>query len=173
MQLSKVRNGRQTMVKDLPDFNNERLAAGEFPLHKVDVQIEIFVIQLIDHIGPDQCAQLLQVYNEPCQGIGFALDGHNQVKIMSVPILVRTGAEYLNILFMCPGRVVQLMSGIEMLLTTDVDHGINFGANIEPPAALSKPASGRRHRVGLPLIQLDEESSRFILSFPSLLLRPA
>jgi hypothetical protein len=56
------------------------------------------MIELIGDFFSDQRTELFKVDNKAGFRIGQTLYSHNQVKIVSVPVLIGTGAEYLNVL---------------------------------------------------------------------------
>src|SRR6218665_2630013 len=140
MQLPKACNGRQPAGQYLPYFDNQRFTACQLPFHEVDIEVEVLVVELIDHFPPDQSAELFQIHHKARQRIWLALDCHNEVEIVPMPVFICTRSEYFNILLGRPGGIVQLMRGIEMLLAADVDHAFNFDVNIEPSTTLTKPS---------------------------------
>ena len=139
MQLPITGNRRQPVGKYLPDFDDQRFAARQLSLHKVDIKIEILVIEFVDHFAPDESAEFFEIYDKARQRVWLALDGYDQVKVVAMPVFIGTGPEYFSIFLWRPGGIVQLMRGVEMLLAADVDHALNFDVNIESCPPLTKP----------------------------------
>lgn len=112
----------QVRCQDFPHLNHQVLAAGQFALHKVHIQVNVLMVQFIDHLPPDHGAQLLKVNNEAGIGIRIAFYRHNEVKIMPVPVFIRTGAEHLAVFFLAPGGIVEFVGGVEMFFSGNVEH---------------------------------------------------
>ena len=108
--------------KDTPDFNNEILTAGELVLHEIDIEIEVFVIELVGDLLSNQSAQLLQIHDKSGLRIRSAFYGHNKVEIVPMPVLIGARAEYFRVPFLAPGRIMKLMGSVEMFLAGYVDH---------------------------------------------------
>ena len=138
MQLPITGNRRQPVGKYLPDFDDQRFAARQLSLHEVDIQVEILVVEFVDHFTPDESAEFFQIHNKSRQWVWLALDGYDQVKIVAMPVFIGAGPEYFGIFLWRPGGIVQLMRGVEMLLAADVDHALNFDVNIESSPPLTK-----------------------------------
>ena len=55
-------------------------------------------------------------------GIRPALNGDNEVEVVPMPVFVRAGAKYFDILFFAPCRIVKLMGGVKMFFSRYVEH---------------------------------------------------
>lgn len=153
MQRSIACNGRDLGVQDLPDLHDQVLTAGQLTLHKIDVYVEIFVIELVYHFPANEGAEALEVHHEACLRVWMTLYGGYKLEIVAMPVFVGTGAKYLRVLLGCPLRIVELVGGVKMFFTGDVDHYFqkfpaNFGNNPEQPAGSSLLIQGN-----IPIVQ--------------------
>lgn len=106
----------------LPESNGQVFGAGHLVLHEGHIEVEVFVVNLVDDMGPNERAELLEVDNKTGFRVGFSLHGHDEVEIMAVPISVGTGAEHLTVPLLAPLRIVELVGRVEVFLPTDVNH---------------------------------------------------
>ena len=64
----------QVFVKDLPDFYDKILTTCKFALHKVDVDVKIFMIELFDDFCLDQvCLAFLGRQQNLSPGLEYLL----------------------------------------------------------------------------------------------------
>src|SRR5690606_3968295 len=122
MEFAILGNGRKFLIQDFPYLHNKVLTTGQLALHKINIEIDILVIKLIDHFCTNKCTQSLQINNKPCFRVGCTLHRNNQIKIMAMPVIIGTWAKNFNILLLRPYRVIQLMRCVEVFFTGDVEH---------------------------------------------------
>lgn len=127
MQLAETGNGRDGSLEDFPDLDYEVFAARQLILHKIHVRVQVFVVEFIDHFSADQGAEPFQIDDKTGVGIRPALDGHDKVKIVSMPIFVGAWPKNLHILLFCPIGVVEFMGSVKMFFAGDVEH---FGESL-------------------------------------------
>lgn len=96
----------QMQLEDLPDFQHQIFAACKLVLHEVYVEVQIFMIEFIDHFAPDHGAEFFQIHNESGFRVGHALDGDDEVKVVAMPVFVRTRSEHFRIFLFCPCGIV-------------------------------------------------------------------
>lgn len=111
------------LLQLLPDANDQVFRRAHFALHEIHIQVEVLVIHLFDDIFTDDLAQFLYIEHETGVGIGLAPDGHIQLIIMSMPVLIGAFAKDFLILLTAPAWVIELMCRIEMLQARQIDHG--------------------------------------------------
>ncbi len=117
MKFAAVSHIRQVLLKDSPDLENEIFTTRQFPLHEINVYVQVFVVEFLDDFLADHRTELLEIRHKAGIRIGHPLDGNNQVEIVTMPVLVCTWPKYRLILFFCPGRIVELMSGVKMFFS--------------------------------------------------------
>ena len=122
MQFAAWRDAGEVCVQDAPDLDDEIFAAGQFTGHEVDVEVQVLMVELVDHFLPDEGAQLLQVYHKAGLGVWFALHGDDEFEVVAVPIIVCAGAKDLCIPLWRPLGIVELVGGVEVFFAADVDH---------------------------------------------------
>lgn len=122
MKCTELTNCFDLRSQYLPNFNGEGFAAGKFVLQKVHIEVEVLVIQFFDDFIANEGAQLLEIDHEAGVGIWFPFYSNDHFEIVTVPVLVRTGTKYLLVFLFRPGRVVELMRGVEVFFAADVDH---------------------------------------------------
>ena len=118
----RFRNGFEGAFDNLPDFHDEDFATGHFALHEIDVEVQVFMIYLLDYLPFNDITQQLKVNHKTCIGIRFALYRYDQFKIMPVPVNVSAGAKNFFIALLRPGRIVEPVSRIEVLNSVNIDH---------------------------------------------------
>lgn len=92
-------------------------------LHEIHIQIKIAMIELFYDVVPYDPAEKLGIHNEARVGIRFALNCHEQFKIMPMPIIVGATSEDLVVLLPAPGWIVELVGSIEMFNPCEEYHG--------------------------------------------------
>jgi hypothetical protein len=122
MQFSEAGNGRQVPLKDPPDLNGKVLTTGKFALHKININIQILVIQFIDHLGANQGAEALQIDHKAGFRVRRSLNGYDELKIVAMPVFIRAGAKDFSIPFFRPLRVVELVGGVKVFFSGNVEH---------------------------------------------------
>ena len=106
----------------LPDSHGQIFGRTHLPLHKIYIQVQVLVIQFVQHLFFYDLAQLLYIKQKAGIGIGFALDGNKKLIIMTMPMFIGAFAKYSLILLFAPLGVVQLMGCIKMFNTGEVHH---------------------------------------------------
>lgn len=110
-------HGRRQMRRELfPNRDGQVFGAAHFVFHEVDINIQVLMVEPVDHMFLDELAQFLYIVQEAGIGIGRALDRNIQVIIVPMPIFIGAYPEYLLILFPAPCRVKKLVCRVEMLL---------------------------------------------------------
>ena len=56
MEFAEFSDRRQAGIQNLPEFNDQVFAAAKLSFHEVDIGIEVFMIDLINHAFPDEGA---------------------------------------------------------------------------------------------------------------------
>lgn len=130
MKFSVTRDALHFVIEDLPDLHGERFAAGQFIFKKGNVEIEVFMIELVDDLIFYQGAEFLKVDHKPGFRIRFPFYSDDNFEIVSMPVLVSTWAEYLLVFFGGPGGVVKFVSGVEVLFPANVNHDVANIANL-------------------------------------------
>lgn len=93
------------LLQLLPYSDRHVLGGGEFIFHEIDVQVQVPVVYFFDHHILDELAQRFCIENETRLGVWHAFYRDVQLIIMPVPVVVRTFAEYFQVLLPAPFRV--------------------------------------------------------------------
>ena len=86
----------------LKDFDSQYFGRRHLAPHKIDIEVDVAVVQLIDNMGLNDALQFLQVDHKPSLWINLTLYGNKQFVVMTVPIRVGALAEYGLILLQTP-----------------------------------------------------------------------
>src|SRR5690606_39040156 len=86
VELTELCNGRQVPAQNLPDFHDERFTAAQLSGHKVNISIEVLVIELFDHLIADQRAEFFEIDHKTRFRVGVAFDRYNEFKIVPMPV---------------------------------------------------------------------------------------
>lgn len=89
-------------------------------MHKINIQVQVFMVKFIYHNLFYQAAQHLQVYDEPCFRVRVAFYRHIQGKIMPVPVLIGAFAENLLVFLIGPVGPRQPMRCVEILFSCNI-----------------------------------------------------
>lgn len=106
---------RQNRLEFIPDPNDQVFNGAHFTPHEVHIQVQVTVIQFLDHTVFNDPAQQFGIHNESGVRIRITLYRHEQFKIVPVPILIRTSAKHFIVLLLAPGRIEQFVGRIKML----------------------------------------------------------
>ena len=117
---------RHVRAQLFPDGGDEVFDGTHLTLHEIHVQIEVAVIQLIDHIVVYDGTEFLHIVDETRIRIRTPLDGDRQLEIMPMPVLFGTAAEDFFVPFLGPFGIVQLVCCIEMLDPGQIDHDVGW-----------------------------------------------
>ena len=77
MQASKAGYRWHMFIEDSPDLHNQVLSAGQFASHKVNVNVQVPVVEFFDDLAADQRAQFFEINYEPRKRIGSTPDGYD------------------------------------------------------------------------------------------------
>jgi len=105
-----------------PDTLDEVFDGAHLSGHKRHIQVQVFVVQLVNHFLLDYLAQFLYIVHKPGIGVRVSFDGDMQFKIMPVPVFIRATAEHFLIFLPAPGWVKEFMCRVKMFYSRDVHH---------------------------------------------------
>lgn len=94
--------GREGFVEAFPDLHDQDFAACHFALHEGYIEVDVFVVQLLNNVPLYDIAQHLQIDYKACVGIGFAFHGYDQLEIVAVPVVVGTRPKNFLVPFVRP-----------------------------------------------------------------------
>lgn len=117
----------------MPNGRDKVLDGTHLPTHEIDIQVQVPVVQLLDHMQVHQGTQLLCIEDEAGIGVRDAFHGDMQLEVVAVPMLIGTLAEHLLVPLPCPGGIVQLVCGIEMFNPGKIDHAVVFPGLLTGP----------------------------------------
>ncbi len=97
----------------IKDSNAQQLRGRHFAPHKIDIQVEIFMVELFDHLILYDYFKVLQVNQITGYFTKLALDGDKQGIVVSMPIGIGTFTKYGFIFFGTPVLPVHPVRSIE------------------------------------------------------------
>jgi hypothetical protein len=100
----------------LPDGDREIFGAAHLIFHEIHIHVQVFVVQLIDHIFFDELAEFLHIIQKTGIRIRPALDGYIKIVIMPMPVLIGAYPKYGLIPLLAPFRVKEFMRRVKMFL---------------------------------------------------------
>ena len=116
----------------LPDGLHQIFNGAQLVPHEINVQVQIFMVQLIYDPFLDDRTQFFDIIYKTGVRIRLTRDSDMEFKIVTMPIFVGTFAKYSLILRTTPGGIVQLVCRIEMFDSGHVNHPqLKFGAKVQ------------------------------------------
>lgn len=113
----------QCFRQALPNQNNKVLRGWLHSFgNKIHIQVEVAVIEVIDHVYLDEVAEFFDINDKTCDGIGAAFHCYMEVVVVPVPVLVGTLAKHGTVLFFRPFLHPKFMSGVKSFDSGDVNH---------------------------------------------------
>jgi len=109
-------------LKDSPKCCDHVFNRWHLPFEKGHINIQVAMVYYIYYVGLDDLTEFLKVNNEACIGVGLALYGHKQLKVMSMKVLIGAFTKYQLILLIGPVFSKKTVRCIECLPSGDVNH---------------------------------------------------
>ncbi len=106
----------------LPDPDGQVLGAGETAFHKINIEVKVAVIQFFANLCGQQLAEFFGIHQKACFRIHISFYRDNELVVMAMPVGIGAFAEHFHIFLFCPGWVVELVRGIKVLVTSQVNH---------------------------------------------------
>lgn len=111
---------RQNLV---PDGDGHVFGTGHDALQEIHVHIQVFMIEFVRDLCPDDGAEIFQVNKVSEFRIDLAFYGNIKVVIVPVPVRVGAAAENFFVFFFAPVGAEKAVGGIKTLAACDVNHG--------------------------------------------------
>lgn len=108
--------------KNLKNCDSKYFCRSHFSFHKINIQIDVFVIQLAGHIYCDNAFKFFKINNESGFRVNLTLYRYEQFVVMPVLVWIGTLSEYFMIMFKAPVITVKFMSCIKPLSTGNINH---------------------------------------------------
>lgn len=122
MKFSCYRNSGKMFCQNSPYLHDKIFTTRHFIAHKVNIEIEIFMIEFIHDFPPDHCTEFFKVNHKACIGVRLTFYRDNQLEIVAVPVFIRAGPEHSGVLFLTPRRIVKFMGCVEVFFSGYVEH---------------------------------------------------
>lgn len=97
------------LFEDFPDLNNQVFTTGHFPTHKINIEVDVLVVEPVCYFCPNEVTEFFHIYNKAGFWIRGSLNRYDQIKIMTMPVIIGAWPKHLNIFLFRPGRVKEFM----------------------------------------------------------------
>lgn len=122
--------------EDFPDLNNQVFTAGHFSFHKINIEVDVLVVEPVCYLDPNQGTEFFHVYHKSGFRIRISFNRYDQIKIMTMPVIIGAWPEHLQVFFFRPRGVEEFVCCVKVFFAGNVNHCVKL-----PDRTIKKKAS--------------------------------